>query len=148
MGGLPSPVEAEGIWTAIWHQEAHHSTAIEGNTLVMKQVERLLAEGFAVGNKELKEYMEVQGYADAAHWVYGQALEPGAWTDGHLLTLTEVRDTSMRWLSAPSGGWPRMRMQPTRGTRKLPRTRHRALPWGHGPTLVGRGARRPCRMAR
>ncbi len=91
MGGLPSPVEAEGIWTAIWHQEAHHSTAIEGNTLVMKQVERLLAEGLAVGNKELKEYMEVQGYADAAHWVYGQALEPGAWTDGQLLTLTEVR---------------------------------------------------------
>ncbi len=91
MGGLPSPLEAEGIWTAIWHQEAHHSTAIEGNTLVMKQVERLLAEGLAVGNKELKEYMEVQGYADAAHWVYGQALEPGAWTDGELLTLTEVR---------------------------------------------------------
>ena len=91
MGGLPSPLEAEGIWTAIWHQEAHHSTAIEGNTLVMKQVERLLAEGLAVGNKELKEYMEVQGYADAARWVYGQALEPGAWTDGHLLTLTEVR---------------------------------------------------------
>ena len=35
--------------------------------------------------------MEVQGYADAARWVYGQALEPGAWTDGQLLTLTEVR---------------------------------------------------------
>ncbi len=90
MGGLPSPLEAEGIWTAIWHQEAHRSTAIEGNTLVMKQVERLLAEGLAVGNKDLQEYMEVQGYADAAHWVYGQALEPGAWTDGQLLKLTEV----------------------------------------------------------
>lgn len=91
MGGLPNPVEAEGIWTAIWYQEAHHSTAIEGNTLVLKQVERLLADGLAVGNKELREYMEVQGYADAARWVYGQALEPGAWTDGQLLTTTEVR---------------------------------------------------------
>lgn len=91
MGGLPNPVEAEGIWTTIWHQEAHHSTALEGNTLVLKQVEQLLAEGRAVGNKDLKEYMEVRGYADAAKWVYGQALEPGAWTSGALVSLTEVR---------------------------------------------------------
>jgi hypothetical protein len=91
MGGLPNPVEAEGIWTAIWYQEAHNSTAIEGNTLVPKQVERLLAEGVAVGDKELKEYLEVRGYATAAHWVYSQALEPGTWTDGELLTMTDVR---------------------------------------------------------
>jgi hypothetical protein len=88
---LPDPVEAEDIWTAIWFQEAHNSTAIEGNTLVLRQVEVLLREGRAVGDKELREYMEVRGYADAARWVYGQALEPGAWTDGSLLTLTEVR---------------------------------------------------------
>jgi Fic family protein len=91
MGGLPNPVEADGIWTSIWHQEAHNSTAIEGNTLVLRQVERLLDDGVAVGDKELKEYLEVQGYATAARWVYGQALEPGAWTSGALLTLTEVR---------------------------------------------------------
>ncbi len=103
MGGLPSPVEADGIWTAIWFQEAHHSTAIEGNTLVLKQVERLLADGVAVGNKELKEYMEVKGYADAARWVYGQALEPGAWTDGQLLTMTEVREVH-RMALAPVWG--------------------------------------------
>jgi hypothetical protein len=42
MGGLPSPVEAEDIWTSIWYQEAHHSTALEGNTLVIAQVEALL----------------------------------------------------------------------------------------------------------
>lgn len=91
MGGLPNPVEAEDIWTTIWYQEAHHSTALEGNTLVLNQVEKLLAEGRAVGNKELKEYMEVQGYADAAKWVYDQGLEPDAWTTGELITLTEVR---------------------------------------------------------
>ncbi len=91
MGGLPNPVEAEGIWTTIWFQEAHHSTAIEGNTLVLKQVERLLTDGVAVGDKELSEYMEVRGYADAARWVYGQALEPGAWSNDLLLTLAEVR---------------------------------------------------------
>ncbi len=91
MGGLPEPAEAEGIWTTIWYEEAHHSTALEGNTLVLKQVERLLADGAAVGGKELREYMEVRGYANAAQWVYAQALEPGAWTDGKLLTLTELR---------------------------------------------------------
>jgi hypothetical protein len=82
MGGLPSPVEASGIWRGIWLQEAHHSTAIEGNTLVLKQVETPLAEGRAVGDKQLRDYMEVRGYADAASWVYDQAIEPGAWSDG------------------------------------------------------------------
>jgi Fic family protein len=91
MGGLPSPTEAEDIWTSIWHQEAHHSTAIEGNTLVIHQVELLLEQGLAVGNKELSEYMEVKGYADAAKWVYGQALEAGEWGPGELLNITEVR---------------------------------------------------------
>jgi hypothetical protein len=91
LGGLPSPVEADGIWRGIWLEEAHHSTAIEGNTLVLKQVEQLLGEGRAVGNKELSEYMEVRGYADAANWVYGQAVDPGAWVTGKLLSLTELR---------------------------------------------------------
>ncbi len=91
MGGLPSPTEAEGIWASIWYQEAHHSTALEGNTLVIQQVEALLGEGRAVGNKELWEYMEVKGYADAARWVYGQALDPGDWAPQAPLTLTEVR---------------------------------------------------------
>lgn len=60
-------------------------------TLVLKQVETLLAEGRAVGDKQLKEYMEVQGYADAAKWVYGQAIEPGDWSNGQHVSLTEVR---------------------------------------------------------
>lgn len=90
LGGLPSPVEARSIWTGIWYEEAHNSTAIEGNTLVLKQVEVLLAEGRAVGSKQLREYNEVKGYADAADWVYRQAIAPGRFEDG-LLTLTEVR---------------------------------------------------------
>jgi hypothetical protein len=91
LGGLPSPEEAEGIWGDIWYQEAHNSTAIEGNTLVLREVEVLLTEGRAVGDKQLAEYMEVRGYADAAQWVYGQGLAPGGWTEGELISLTEVR---------------------------------------------------------
>ena len=58
---------------------------------MLKQVEQLLDEGRAVGNKELSEYLEVRGYADAANWVYGQALDPGAWSGGEPLSLTELR---------------------------------------------------------
>jgi hypothetical protein len=64
---------AEGIWTTIWFEEAHHSTAIEGNTLVLKQVEPRLAYGVAVGDTGLREYMEVRGYANATR----------AWVDAH-----------------------------------------------------------------
>lgn len=91
MGGLPNRLEAADIWQEIWFEEAHHSTAIEGNTLVAKQVEILLAEGKAVGEKELREYLEVTGYADAAQWVYDQAIQPGAWSTGGTLSVAEVR---------------------------------------------------------
>src|SRR3954463_11050193 len=92
LGGLPSPLEAQDIWRGIWLEEAHHSTAIEGNTLVLQQVQQLLDEGRAVGNKELSEYLEVRGYADAAAWVYGQGIQPGEWSGGRLITLAEVRE--------------------------------------------------------
>lgn len=90
-GGLPNPREAQSIWDDIWHQEAHHSTALEGNTLVLREVHVLLEQGKAVGAKSLREYNEVRGYADAARWVYAQALEPGELHDGRLLTIGEVR---------------------------------------------------------
>ena len=93
MGGLPSPDEASGIWEDIWYAEAHHSTAIEGNTLVLKQVKSLLRDGKAVGDKELREYLEVKGYAQAASWVYQQAMNPSGFTRPEsLLTLAELRE--------------------------------------------------------
>lgn len=91
LGGLPAPLQAERIWRDIWLEETHHSTAIEGNTLVLKQVEQLLEEGRAVGNRELREYMEVRGYATAADWVYRHALAPGDWSTGEPISLTELR---------------------------------------------------------
>lgn len=91
LGGLPKPSEARGIWDEIWVHEAHSSTAIEGNTLVLSQVAELLRDGRAVGGRRLEEYLEVQGYAEAALWVYGQALEPGHEPTAELLTLTETR---------------------------------------------------------
>jgi len=90
-GGLPSPAENDEIWHNIWVEEAHNSTAIEGNTLLMGQVRMLLAEGRAVGDKELREYLEVEAYSKAARWVYGQGITPDAWGADGLLTLTELR---------------------------------------------------------
>ena len=90
-GGLPKPYEAKTLWDSLWHLEAHHSTAIEGNTLVLREVETLLEQGRAVGAKDLKDYLEVLGYAEAARWVYQQAVDPDEWAHDQLVTVTEVR---------------------------------------------------------
>lgn len=93
-GGLPSADENEQIWRDIWFEEAHNSTAIEGNTLVLKEVRTLLDEGRPAGNKELCEYLDVQGYARAAKWVYAQATagEDGGWGRNGLVSRTELRE--------------------------------------------------------
>lgn len=103
---LPSPAEAEAIWDELWHQEAHHSTALEGNTLGMDEVRKLLDEGRTVGAKELREYLEVLGYGAAAKWVYGQALDPGDWITGDSLSIQEARTVHFEvmtpvWTVAP-----------------------------------------------
>jgi hypothetical protein len=91
LGGLPKPSEAERIWRWIWHREVHHSTALEGNTLHLEQVEALLDEGRSVGDTELRELLEVRGYADAATWVYEQAMNPVEGKDALAVSLTEIR---------------------------------------------------------
>jgi len=106
LGGLPSPKESEYVWSDIWHLEAHHSTALEGNTLVLREVELLLEKGRAVGAKPLKEYMEVQGYGTAARWVYGHAVDPGDWRTDGLISVHEIRQVhtlamSPVWQIAP-----------------------------------------------
>jgi Fic family protein len=98
--------------------DVHNSTAIEGNTLVLREVEALLNQGKAVGAKELKDYMEVLGYGEAAAWVYSAArptvTSPGnpneasseIWAHDSIVTLTEIREIHRRamahvWTIAP-----------------------------------------------
>ena len=90
-GGLPSPSESKYVWADIWHLEAHHSTALEGNTLVLREVEALLERGRAVGSKPLREYLEVKGYGDAAQRVYAQAHTRREGEPTDLLTTQEMR---------------------------------------------------------
>ena len=107
VGGLPHPTEAEAIWDGIWYEETHNSTAIEGNTIILREVERLLQEGKAVGSKELGEYLEVEGYARAARWTYGQAVaQASEWCGRESINLTELRQFHRQvvepaWLHAP-----------------------------------------------
>jgi Fic family protein len=105
-GGLPKPEEATAIWDDIWHLEAHNSTAIEGNTLVLREVAQLLDAGKAVGAKPLKDYLEVLGYGEAAQWVYAQARGAAEYVTGGLISVTEVREVHRRamdrvWAVAP-----------------------------------------------
>jgi Fic family protein len=108
-GGLPKPYEARGLWDDLWHLEVHHSTAIEGNTLILREVALLLEDGRAVGAKELKDYLEVYGYGEAARWVFEQALQPTGEHHDLLISLTEIREihrTAMSrvWEYAPAPG--------------------------------------------
>lgn len=91
LGGLPTVEESGAVWDGIWHLEAHHSTALEGNTLVLREVEALLEQERPVGRKPLRDYLEVRGYGDAARWVYAQALQPSHDTPSDLIAVNELR---------------------------------------------------------
>lgn len=88
VGTLPSPVEAWAAWEELWIADAHNSTAIEGNTLVLSQVRALLHARETSGRRPLKDYAEVLGYAAAARSVIHAY---GAPHRGDPITLTDVR---------------------------------------------------------
>jgi hypothetical protein len=68
LGGLPRAVEADHILRAIWIDDVHNSTAIEGNTMTRAQVQELVERRRA--SASLVESLEVEGYARAADWAY------------------------------------------------------------------------------
>lgn len=133
VGGLPHPAEAEAIWRGIWHEETHNSTAIEGNTLLLQQVRTLLEQGRAVGNKELREYLEVQAYADAAQWVYQQAVGGGDWTGDEVLTLTELREVHRLVVEPVWAHFPPDGLHPDEGPGSFRRHELAAFPGGMQP---------------
>jgi Fic family protein len=97
-GGLPLPEEARATWKDLWHREVHHSTAIEGNTLVLKEVAALLDTGAVVGAKQHEEYLEVLGYGRAASWVYENSSRNRDPERHDLVTVTEVKEGHYRAL--------------------------------------------------
>lgn len=73
LGGLPRAVEADHILRAIWLDDVHNSTAIEGNTMTRAQVEDVVEGRKATAR--LVEALEVEAYARAADWIYREAVE-------------------------------------------------------------------------
>lgn len=143
VGGLPKPEEMEAIWEGIWHEETHHSTAMEGNTMVLRQVRTLLEQGRAVGDKELREYLEIEAYARTAKWVYAQAVESSDWSSRDLINLTELRQihnlvVGPVWQHAPPPG-----LQPEEGPGAFRRhdveplaSGFRPIPWPQVPAHI------------
>ena len=132
IGGLPGPDVASEIWRDIWYEETHNSTAIEGNTLILKQVRALLEEGRAVGDKELREYLEVQGYANAAEWVYAQANDVDLDRDQPYLALSELREIHRQVVSAVWDVAPPVDFLPGEGPGSF--RLHDILPFTNGMT--------------
>lgn len=133
LGGLPSPLEAAGIWKDIWTAETHHSTAIEGNTLVISEVEQLLNEGRAVGAKQLREYMEVKGYANAADWVYREGIQPSSYEPEHLVTMQDVRHVHQQVMALVWEVEPHPDATPDEGPGSFRQHEIQAFPGGMNP---------------
>lgn len=132
IGGLPGPDVASDIWRDIWFEETHNSTAIEGNTLILKEVRALLEEGRAVGDKELREYLEVKGYADAAEWVYSQANDLDAQRESPYLLLAELREIHRRVVASVWDVAPPLDFLPGEGPGSF--RLHNILPFANGMT--------------
>jgi fido (protein-threonine AMPylation protein) len=99
----------QDVWAGIWTEETHHSTAMEGNTLRLRQVQRLLEDGVVSGAEtELREVLEAKAYGDAARWVYSHAyMERFGSTP--LMSETEIREIHKKvvetvWVYFPPEG--------------------------------------------
>lgn len=100
--------------------------------------------GRVVGEKELREYLEVQGYGEAAQWVYREAYVTPIWeNEPNPLTLTELREihrltVEPAWRHFPPadhdsgegpGSFRRHDIEPLAGGMRPP-------PWPDVPALV------------
>lgn len=129
-GGLPSPLENAEIWRDIWFEEAHNSTAIEGNTLTLRDVRVLLEQDRPVGNKDLREYLEVMAYAKAAEWVYGQGRAPAEWSNEDAILLTELHHLHHQTVGPPWEFFPPDGLDPEEGPGSF--RRHEIAPFSGG----------------
>jgi hypothetical protein len=114
-GGLPEPIVVGDIWSDIWKEETHQSTAIEGNSLARAQVDELLEGGKVSGRKDFREYLEVQAYGDAARWVYTHARFSTYERPELLITGQDVREIHELVVRTVWAHYPPEPMLPTEG---------------------------------
>lgn len=93
----------KGLSAQVWEsfeksfavEYAHHSTAIEGNTLTLIQTKLILEDGISVGGKPLREIYEVANHAKAFAYVkacvaQGKALDEAVTKDIHALLMENI----------------------------------------------------------
>lgn len=74
---------------------AHHSTAIEGNTLTLLQTKAVIEDGLSVGGKTLREIYEVANHAKAFRYVRkcateGKQLDENIVKDIHAMLMDNI----------------------------------------------------------
>lgn len=105
LGGFPTTIEANEIWKDIWLEETHHSTALEGNTLNSREIYKLVEQSTVTGNKEMRHYLEVQGYSLAAKWVYEEAVQ-AAKEQAYSLTKQHISHIHQLLMNLVWGAYP------------------------------------------
>ncbi|MHB1167498.1 MAG: Fic family protein, partial [Carboxydocellales bacterium] len=78
---------------------------MEGNTLNSKEIFKLVEQATVTGNKEMRHYLEVQGYSLAARWVYEQAVEASKEPD-YSLTKQHISHIHQLLMSLVWGAYP------------------------------------------
>ena len=90
------PQEARSSFDNSFNIEyAHHSTAIEGNTLTLLQTKAVIEDGLSVGGKTLREIYEVANHAKAFGYVRkcaaeGKRLSENIVKDIHAMLMANI----------------------------------------------------------
>ncbi len=93
------PAEAARLREYLLVEWTHHSTALEGNTLDLRETRIVLLDGLTVGGKTLREHLEVIDHKDAVEWLERAVREKQPLSEGLIREL----HLSLR-LALPSEG--------------------------------------------
>jgi Fic family protein len=78
----------------------HHSNAIEGNRLTLRETQIVLEEGITIGGRTLREHFETVNTAHAFDWVWEAARPKFEWDH---VRLQELHEIVMRGISEFAG---------------------------------------------
>lgn len=92
-----NPAELKRLRDEFIIEHTHDSTAIEGNTLTLRETALILQEGITIAEKPLREHLEAIGYRDAFEYVVELAgantsLSEAVIKDVHALVLMNDRE--------------------------------------------------------
>lgn len=86
---------------------AHHTTALEGNTLTQQQTASILLEGFIFGGVSEREYYEVKNYKKVLPYILenirdNQPLTPSVIKEIHRLTMDNLIENAGSFKTIPN----------------------------------------------